>query len=159
MNKAYLLLGSNLSDPQQQLQAATTQILIHIGEMIAKSSLYLTAAWGNNDQPDFMNQVVIIKTKLPVAEVLKIILLVEKNMGRIRTEKNAPRKIDIDIIYFNHEIINLPELTVPHPALHLRRFVLVPLNEVAPKYIHPVFGKTTEELLSECADHLDVKRF
>ena len=90
---------------------------------------------------------------------LSVILAIEEKMGRVRTEKNAPRIIDIDILFFNDDIINQKHLVVPHPEIQNRRFVLVPLNELSPNYIHPLFNKTIYQLLSECHDELNVRKF
>ena len=89
---------------------------------------------------------------------MNTILTIEKKMGRIRTSKNAPRIIDIDILFFNKEIIKTKMLTVPHPFIQERRFVLVPLNELSSRFIHPVLGKTVSQLLKDCPDKLDVKK-
>jgi 2-amino-4-hydroxy-6-hydroxymethyldihydropteridine diphosphokinase len=102
--------------------------------------------------------VIEVATPLDAAETLEIILSIEKNMGRIRTIKNAPRIIDIDILFFNNEIINQSDLIVPHPEIQNRRFVLTPLYEIAPQMIHPVLNKTIEQLLSQCPDQLAVKK-
>ncbi|MEO7536374.1 MAG: 2-amino-4-hydroxy-6-hydroxymethyldihydropteridine diphosphokinase, partial [Ferruginibacter sp.] len=123
------------------------------------SGIYRTAAWGNTDQPDFLNQVIIADTKLNASETLQQILSIEKLMGRIRTTRNAPRTIDIDILFFNKEIISEKNLTVPHPEIPNRRFVLVPLNELSPDLRHPVLNKSIHVLLAECADPLNVKKF
>lgn len=158
MNKVYLLLGSNMGNSSRQLALAVKHINKKIGKVKRKSRLYQTAAWGDNDQPDFLNQVIVAETKLDANECIRIILATELEMGRVRTKKNAPRIIDIDILYFNKEIINLPQLQVPHPAIHLRRFVLVPLNELSPSFIHPVLYKSNHQLLADCNDPLDVKK-
>jgi len=158
MNKTYLLLGSNMGNSRQQLTKAISIINKKIGKVLRKSGLYNTAAWGKTDQPDFLNQVIIAETCLTASETMQTILSIEKTMGRVRTEKNAPRIIDIDILYFNKEIINEKDLIVPHPAIQLRRFVLVPLNELSPNFIHPLLYKTNHQLLLNCADKLDVKK-
>jgi 2-amino-4-hydroxy-6-hydroxymethyldihydropteridine diphosphokinase len=158
LNTIYLLLGSNLKNPEQQLSVVRKHIEAKIGEIIKASSLYATAAWGNTNQPDFLNQVIIIKSDFSASYTMETILTIEENMGRIRTQKNAPREIDIDILFFNNDIINLPELVVPHPLLQERKFVLIPLNEIAPSYKHPILLKTTHELLEICADNLDVQK-
>ena len=158
MNTAYLLLGSNLKNPEQQLSAARNRIAAEMGEIINTSSLYATAAWGNTDQPDFLNQVIVVDTDFSAEALMKTILNIEANMGRIRTQKNAPREIDIDILFFNNDIIDLPELIVPHPLLQERKFVLIPLNEIAPSFKHPILIKTTQELLEICTDRLDVQK-
>lgn len=159
MNKVYLLLGSNQQDPQKQLKIAQPSIIRKIGRIQRKSAIYQTAAWGNTDQPDFLNQVIIVETKLTVQQTMHTILQIEKEMGRLRTVKNAPRIIDIDILFFNKEIINTAELTVPHPQLQNRRFVLVPLNELSPNFKHPVLKKNIHRLFIHCTDKLNVKKF
>lgn len=158
MNIVYLLLGSNLKNPEQQLSSARNHIAVEIGEILNISSLYTTAAWGNTDQPDFLNQVIVVITDFSAETLMETILKIEAKMGRIRTQKNAPREIDIDILFFNNDIINLPELIVPHPLLQERKFVLIPLSEIAPNYIHPILLKTTQELLEICTDSLDVQK-
>ena len=158
MNKAYLLLGSNLGNSKQQLSKAISFIEKEVGRSTRRSGLYITAAWGNTDQPDFLNQVIIVETTLTAVVTIQTILSIEKKMGRVRTEKNAPRIIDIDILFFNKEIINQPGLIIPHPELQNRRFVLIPLNELSANYIHPVSGKTIHQLLRVCPDNLAVKK-
>jgi 2-amino-4-hydroxy-6-hydroxymethyldihydropteridine diphosphokinase len=159
MNNIYLLLGSNIGNSKASLAKAITQIEKNIGNVIRQSGLYNTAAWGNNKQPDFLNQVVVVKTKLTALQTIQTILAIEKKMGRIRTIKNAPRIIDIDILFFNKEIIDQPELTVPHPQIQNRRFVLVPLNQLSPTLKHPLLKKTIHHLLIHCPDKLNVKKF
>ena len=123
------------------------------------SSLYQTAAWGNESQGAFLNQVLEIKTSLGPEELLKTILQIEEELGRKRELKYGPRTIDIDILFFNDEVINLHGLKVPHPQLQNRRFVLVPLNEIAPDKMHPLFKKTISQILAECPDPLAVNKF
>ncbi len=159
MNRTYLLLGSNMGNSQELLADAIHQIEKQTGKLIRSSALYSTAAWGNTNQPDFLNQIIVIETKLSAHETLKSILAIEKKMGRIRTVKNAPRIIDIDILFFNKEIIRLPDLIVPHPEIQNRRFVLIPLNEIAPAFIHPALNKRVDDLLKQCKDPLNVKKF
>ena len=158
MNSTYLLLGSNMGNSTELLSNAIEQIENKIGPLLLHSNLYATAAWGNTSQPDFLNQVIEVNTQLDATETLKEILSIEKNMGRIRTVKNAPRIIDIDILFFNNEIINQSDLIVPHPEIQNRRFVLTPLHEIAPQMIHPVLNKTIEQLISQCPDQLAVKK-
>ena len=158
MNSTYLLLGSNMGNSTELLSNAIEQIENKIGPLLLHSNLYATAAWGNTSQPDFLNQVIEVNTQLDATETLKEILSIEKNMGRIRTVKNAPRIIDIDILFFNNEIINQSDLIVPHPEIQNRRFVLIPVNEIAPQMIHPVLNKTIEQLLLQCPDQLAVKK-
>lgn len=159
MNRTYLLLGSNLGNSKIQLSKAIVQIEKQIGKVIRKSGLYSTAAWGNTKQPDFLNQVIIADTNLTAQQTMETILNIEKKMGRLRTVKNAPRIIDIDILFFNKEIIHQKDLSVPHPQIQNRRFVLVPLNELSPNLVHPVLKTTVHQLLIHCADTLNVKKF
>jgi 2-amino-4-hydroxy-6-hydroxymethyldihydropteridine diphosphokinase len=159
MNKTYLLLGSNMGNSRAALATAIAHIQKKIGTVTRKSSLYQTAAWGNTDQPDFLNQVIIVETILSAAEVLRTILGIEEKMGRVRTVKNAARVIDIDILFFNKAVIKEKDLTVPHPEIVNRRFVLIPMNELSPNLQHPVLHKTIHRLLTSCKDKLDVKKF
>ena len=159
MNKIYLLLGSNIGNSKAILAEAKTIIEKQIGAVTRQSDLYSTAAWGNLKQPDFLNQVIIVETTLHAAAAMETILGIEKKMGRVRTVKNAPRIIDIDILFFNKEIIDLQNLTVPHSQIQNRRFVLVPLNQLSPNLRHPVLKKTIHELLIHCPDTLNVKKF
>ena len=158
MNKIYLLLGSNMGNSQKHLTKAISMIEKKIGRVIRRSGLYQTAAWGKTDQPDFLNQVIIAETNLTAGQTMQAILSIETAMGRVRTEKNAPRIIDIDILFFNKAVTNEKGLSIPHPAIHLRRFVLVPLNELSPNLIHPVLKKTNHQLLLKCPDKLNVKK-
>jgi 2-amino-4-hydroxy-6-hydroxymethyldihydropteridine diphosphokinase len=158
MKKIYLLLGSNMVNSSAQKKKAKSLINKQVGKVSRASSFYSTAAWGNTAQPDFLNQVIVISTKLNPAEVLDIILSIEKSMGRIRTVKNAPRIIDIDILFYEKEIINEIDLIIPHPLMQERKFVLIPLNELSPNFIHPVFKKNIHELLRNCKDKLPVQK-
>ena len=147
-------MGNSLA----QLKKAKSLIHKQVGKVSRSSAFYSTAAWGNTDQPDFLNQVVVISTKLNPELVLAQILLIEKSMGRIRTVKNAPRIIDIDILFYEKDIIKLNDLIVPHPLIQERKFVLTPLNELSPNFIHPVFKKNIHELLKNCKDNLPVQK-
>jgi 2-amino-4-hydroxy-6-hydroxymethyldihydropteridine diphosphokinase len=159
MNKAYLLIGSNMGNRVQNIGLAKDLIQLSVGAIASASSVYETAAWGKQDQPDFLNQVIIVKTKLKAEACMKKILLIENAMGRIRRKKNDPRIIDIDILFFNNEIINEDALTIPHPELHNRKFVLIPMNELSPDLIHPVLNQSIQYLLSNSKDELEVKVF
>jgi 2-amino-4-hydroxy-6-hydroxymethyldihydropteridine diphosphokinase len=159
MNKTYLLLGSNMGNSAELLTSAIKYIEKKAGKLICKSDLYATAAWGNTNQPDFLNQVIAIETALTADKMLDRILSIEKMMGRVRTVKNAPRIIDIDILFFNKEIITQKDLVIPHPEIQNRRFVLIPLNQIAPQLTHPVLKKSIHQLLLVCPDPLNVKKF
>ena len=156
MNKAYLLLGSNIGDRLSNLKKAKQLLKKQVGEVIECSSIYETASWGKTAQPDFLNQVLLIETKLTAAQIMEQILFIENEMGRVRTEKNASRIIDIDILFFNEEIIETKNVIIPHPQIQNRNFVLYPLDELAPQLKHPVLKKTIHELLLECKDILPV---
>ncbi len=159
MNKAYLLTGGNLGDREQYLATARNFINHQCGTITAASSLYKTAAWGNTDQPAFLNQALEIETVLNARQLIRRLLKVEKQMGRIREEKYGPRLIDIDILLFNNEKHNYQFLRLPHPEMQNRRFALLPLAEIAADIVHPVLKKSIAELLKECKDELEVKKY
>jgi 2-amino-4-hydroxy-6-hydroxymethyldihydropteridine diphosphokinase len=158
MNSAYLITGGNMGQRDEQLAYAARLIEERCGNIIDRSSLYETAAWGKTDQASFLNQALVIETSLNARDLLNEILYIENLMGRDRIEKYGPRIIDIDIILFNHQVIKENGLTIPHPEMSKRRFVLEPLNEIIPAYIHPVYYKTITELLDQCDDTLPVKK-
>lgn len=157
MNTVYILTGGNLGDRLANLQKAKQYLGKETGNIVTSSSIYETEAWGNNDQPDFYNQVHIINTKLSAEQMMENILEIEEQMGRVRAAKNASRIIDIDILFFNDDVINKKDLIIPHPEISNRRFVLIPLKELSPGLVHPVLNKTINELLSTCKDTLSVK--
>jgi 2-amino-4-hydroxy-6-hydroxymethyldihydropteridine diphosphokinase len=137
---------------------ARLKIAEECGALVRQSSIYQTAAWGIEAQPSFLNQALEIETLLNAEELLKAILVVEETLGRRRDIKYGPRIIDIDILLFNDEIIRSEGLTVPHPQMHARRFVLMPLKEIASNKMHPVLQKPIGELLEECPDTLAVQK-
>jgi 2-amino-4-hydroxy-6-hydroxymethyldihydropteridine diphosphokinase len=152
-----ILLGGNIGARQEWMQQASILISDKIGQINASSNYYETKAWGNKDQPDFLNQVLACATTHTPIEVLRFCLQIEKKLGRNRKEKWGSRTIDIDILYYDSEICATSELKIPHPYLHERRFTLVPLVEVLPNFIHPIFNFTNKELLERCEDELGVK--
>ena len=156
---AYLSIGSNLGERQENLANAIKQIETNCGNIIKTSAIYETAAWGNTEQPSFLNQCLVLKTDLSAKKLIKQLLHIERLMGRERKEKMGPRLIDLDIILMDEEVVFSEFLTLPHPHLQDRKFVLLPLAEIAPKAFHPIFNKTVEQLLIECSDVLDVKKF
>ncbi|MEO8820246.1 MAG: 2-amino-4-hydroxy-6-hydroxymethyldihydropteridine diphosphokinase [Ginsengibacter sp.] len=156
MNKLFLITGGNVGDRKKSLETAASLIQERAGKIINRSKIYETEAWGITNQPDFYNQVLIVKSKFSAREVLDMILKIEEEMGRRRTVKNAARIIDIDILFFNDDIVNEQNLIIPHPEIGNRRFVLMPLTEIASQMIHPVLKKTMKELLSLSKDQLNV---
>lgn len=159
MNDTYLLTGGNMGDRLENLQQANAQIEKYAGKIVKKSAIYETAAWGVTDQNAFLNQALLVSTLLSAEKLLQTLLQIEQQSGRQRTVKMGPRTIDIDILFYNSEIISSPHLAVPHPHIASRRFVLITLNEIAPDFVHPVLKKTIAELLKICPDHLEVKKY
>jgi 2-amino-4-hydroxy-6-hydroxymethyldihydropteridine diphosphokinase len=158
MFNVFLLLGSNLGDRNSYLQQAISQIGQFVGSVTKLSSLYETAAWGKTDQPDYLNQVLIVQTDLQPHAVLKQILQIELNLGRKREEKWGARTIDIDILFYDNIILNDPDLIIPHPELQNRRFTLEPLAEIAPNLVHPVFKTNMLYLKNNLQDCMIVKK-
>ncbi len=155
--KALILLGSNQSNPKEQLKLANVRIT-EIAIIERASALYKTAAWGKTDQDDFYNQAIIIDTKLEADELMLALLAIERSMGRERLEKWSARIIDIDIILIDGLIHESEVLSVPHPHMQSRRFVLVPSEEIAAEMMHPIYQKNIKTLLSECNDELMVEK-
>ena len=158
MNKAYLLIGGNVGNRQQNLQQAVTAINNSCGRVLQQSAVYETAAWGKTDQQAFLNQALLIHTDFTPHQLLEHALEAEALLGRVRKEKYGPRLIDIDILFFNNDIIRETALIIPHPEVQNRRFALAPLVEIAPKLLHPVLHKTISQLLDECPDMLEVTK-
>ena len=156
MQTIYLHTGSNMGDPAHQLKEAIQHIEEQIGTVTQQSSVYETEPWGLPNQPNFFNQALEVKTTLVPEIVLQKIHQIEASMGRTRTEKWAARNIDIDLIFYANQKIQTEELTVPHPHLQDRNFVLIPLLEIAPEFMHPELGETIEELYFRCNDTLEV---
>lgn len=156
MNSVFLITGGNIGNRRKNLQTAAAFIEKQLGNIIQSSKIYETEAWGIRDQNSFYNQVHMIETELSANTLIKKILRIEEEMGRIRTIKNAARIIDIDILFFNDDIVNEQNLTIPHPEIINRRFVLMPLDEIAPAMIHPVYQKSIHQILLMCKDDLKV---
>lgn len=158
MNRTYIGLGSNLGNRESNLRQAVKAIGNSAGEVVACSSVYETEAWGFSGSM-FLNMVVVADTPLLSMELLEKIMIIEKKLGRTRKgERYTSRTIDLDILLFNNEIINTHDLVIPHPLMHKRNFVLVPLCEIAPDVMHPVFKKSMNSLLKECDDNKPVRK-
>ena len=150
--QVFLLLGANLGSVQDNLEQAILLISQQIGQVVARSSFYKTSPWGNSQQPDFLNVALIVNTQLSALEVLSISQSIEKQLGRVRHEHWGARTMDIDLLFFGNNLIDLPNLQVPHPLLAQRRFVLIPLAEIAPDFVHPVLQLSIQTLLEQCED-------
>ncbi len=155
-HQLYLATGSNLGDRQANLAQANALIAEKIGPVEQVSAFYETEAWGLTDQPDFLNQVLKVNTHLEPKEVLAQIIQIELLLGRERQEKWGPRLIDIDILFYDDLIIKTDNLTIPHPFIQDRNFVLIPLLEIAGEKIHPIYELTIEDLYLQCKDIQEV---
>lgn len=158
MNRAYLLIGGNLGNRSAYLNEAIVHIQQFCGNIVHSSAIYETAAWGKTDQPNFYNQALAIDTDLTPEELMQKLLDIEAQMGRIRSEKLGPRIIDLDILLIDDLVIHTENLQIPHPSMAFRRFVLLPLCEIAPDLVHPFSLKKMTQLLAECTDELDVQK-
>jgi 2-amino-4-hydroxy-6-hydroxymethyldihydropteridine diphosphokinase len=153
----YLALGTNLGDRAANLRVALAALPPAV-TVLESSPVYETPPWGVTDQPAFLNMVIQGKTRLAPLNLLKHLKLLETQLGRLPSIRYGPRKIDLDLLFYDDILLNTPALTIPHPRLHERAFVLVPLADLAPGLLHPVFGKTVQQLLAEL-DTTGVKRF
>lgn len=148
-----------MGEREEYLQNASELLATEIGVIQKESKIYESVPWGVENQSNYLNQVLEIRSELSAEEVLERVLQIEDKIGRIRNEKWGERIIDIDILLFNDSIVEKDGICIPHIHLHNRRFVLIPLNEVAPSFIHPKYNKTIEELLSECKDIESVEEY
>jgi 2-amino-4-hydroxy-6-hydroxymethyldihydropteridine diphosphokinase len=152
MNTAYILLGSNLGDKKDNLTKACEKISSVCGNISKRSSLYETSPWGYTEQSFFLNAVIELQTVYSPERLLELLLEIEIQLGRVRIQKWGERLIDLDILYYDQEIINSAHLKIPHPELHNRKFTLIPLCEIAPGYVHPLLQRTNAQLLEACKD-------
>jgi 2-amino-4-hydroxy-6-hydroxymethyldihydropteridine diphosphokinase len=152
VSRAFIALGSNLQQPQQQIQQAFNELAsLPKTSLIKHSSLYRTAPVGYDNQPDFINAAAEIETGLAPLELLHALLALESTHGRERLFPNAPRVLDLDLLLYDDMVMNTAELTLPHPRMHERGFVLLPLAEIAPDLIIPKYGNITQ-LAQTCID-------
>lgn len=159
-NYTFLGLGTNLGDREAYLNRAIELIRKSVGRIDTFSGIYETEPWGFQSENNFLNMVIKVHTDLKPAILMKKLLLIEERLGRIRdSSQYKSRTIDIDILLYSNLIINDSNLTIPHPMMQDRKFVLVPLCDIAPKMIHPVLNKAFVELLKECRDQREVKKF
>lgn len=158
MQDVYLLLGSNLGDSIANIKQAVEIIQTNVGQVKNSSSLYKSAAWGNCNQPDFYNQVIVIDCPFSPRQLLENITVIENVLGRRRLEKWGSRTIDIDILFFGDTIVEEVDLIIPHIELHNRRFTLMPLMEIAPDFIHPRLKKSIAKLFQNLTDILPVQQ-
>ncbi len=158
-NIIYLLTGSNVGNRMENLIKAEENIANYIGKIKKKSNIYETEAWGDIPQDNFLNRVLEVETTLQASYLLKHLKNIEFQMGRTSKGDYKPRTIDIDILYYNNKVIHRDNLKIPHPQMEKRRFVLAPLEEVAPHKIHPVLKKDSTQLLKDCVDTLEVYIF
>lgn len=149
MHIAYIALGTNLGNRLANLKAAVAALTPQMS-VLAKSHIYETPPWGYAEQPAFLNQAVKVETYLEAEPLLRHLKRLELALGREPSFQNGPRLIDLDLLFFDDLVLETPVLTVPHPRVHERAFVLVPLNDIAPEYMHPEFKKTVRELLMDC---------
>lgn len=155
----FLLTGANLGLRYQNLTFAAQKLSERLGELVAQSAIYETAAWGSGSINAYLNQALWLRTTASPLEVLEIALQIEKEAGRERIGRWADRTLDIDILLYEQEIIAYPQLKVPHPHLPNRSFALIPLAEIAGEFIHPILQKTIFQLRDTCPDSLAVQKW
>lgn len=156
---AYLLLGSNLGDREKFITDALALLEARVGELAQVSGQYETAAWGKTDQPSFINMAIKVETVLDPFQLLEAVLKIEADLGRVRYEKWGSRLIDIDIILYEDQVIDQEQrLQIPHPEMQHRKFVLLPLSEIASNIVHPILKKNISELLYALEDDLSVTK-
>ena len=146
--QVFLALGTNIGDRETNLRKARKTLAPKV-TIIKESPIYITPPWGFEDQPDFLNQVLEVQTKMGPGRLLRYLKRIEKKMGRLETFRNGPRLIDLDILFYGQRVIDRSKLNIPHPRLHERAFVLIPLSDIAPDFVHPVLGMTVESMLSK----------
>lgn len=160
MAEVFILLGGNLGDREQIFKNAIDCIVNRIGSIVKTSSLFETEPWGFEHELSFLNQVVVIETSLTALEILVRTQEIEKTLGRVRKKNQySERTIDVDILFYDDQVISMEELEVPHPRIQERLFTLIPLEEIAADFIHPVLRKSISQLRRDCKDSLEVKKY
>ena len=160
MKRIFLLTGSSIEPRLVHLEKAVNEISLRVGTLVKKSSVYESEPWGFKAESAFLNQVIVVNSNKSPDEVLDELLSIERKMGRTRVGKGySSRIVDIDILFYNDELINQENLVIPHPRIHMRRFTLEPLVELAPGFIHPLLNKTNKELLNDCDDLIKVWKY
>jgi len=158
MNEVFILLGGNLQDKSKIFEETRKLIGERIGLITKQSSVYVTEPWGFQSEL-FWNQVLIVRTSLKPLEILQQTQTIEKEMGRVKkSDHYEARVMDIDLLFYNDLVLNSSVLTLPHPRMADRKFVLIPLNEIAPDKCHPVTGLKVHDMLGLCVDQLNVER-
>ena len=161
MTRSYILFGSNQGDKEALLEQACTLINNKCGILVERSSAYTTEPWGFEAEEWFLNELLVVETELEPDELMDRLLEIEKELGRVRFPEHkgyTSRTVDLDILYYGDKVINTEKVTVPHPRLHLRKFALLPLCELIPDYLHPIFNVSQEELLQQCPDTSTVQQ-
>ncbi len=158
MTQLFLSLGGNLGNTREIFEGAYPLIEKKIGKISVYSSIYQTEAWGPIPQADFLNQVLLVNTSLKAEACLAEMLEIEREFGRERKERWGPRTLDLDILYYGDQVIAESDLSIPHPRIAERKFILTPLAEIAPTFTDPASRKTMVILLAECSDNSQVNR-
>lgn len=160
MARVYFLLGGNLGDREQILSEAIKRMNKEVGSLVITSAIYETEPWGFDHELNFLNQVVVVESELKAIQILDITQGIEKELGRIRKKSQySERTIDIDILFYGEERIVSERLIVPHPRIQERRFALIPMMDVGEDLVHPIIGKSIKELLLDCPDKMEVKKY
>ena len=157
MALVFLGLGTNLGSRAENLSAARERLAAKM-RVLRASSVYETEPWGFREQPAFLNQVLQVETELSPLRLLRFLKRLEQQLGRTENFRYGPRLMDIDILFYDQSVINTRRLQIPHPLLSERAFVLVPLAEIAPEFVHPVLGRSVRELLRDCPDKESVRK-